>query len=598
MLKLKMALVSLMFSLFFVGCQGDNSDIIISTVPTVGTTTSSTLPTIILPVSSSVLTTNSQVVSIEVRVFDSANNPYTTGNVNIIYPADVQTGRDVGYFASSSVAVDNAGVATFTYTAPTNLSANTAPLVFGFYHTDNPTQSLTYTFTLNPSVNQVVLTNYTLTSAPSPSITMGLDAIQSLSYYVSDKDGNVLPDSSIISIQVELLNPALGLLVDSNNNQGSVLSFLNQNNVSLNLQTNTISGLLPIKVIAQFNDANGNPQSIEQIFNVTILSGPPTTISLSYAGTSQDAANAKFIESWIVTVSDQYNNRVNTNPAVSMGMMAGYAQSAAATDNPANYLYYNPVTPTNPASATISATGGTTGGASLSTTNTPFAGVDDINDYLVTFGNGYTYDASGKWTFQANSSSLVDLVDDFNGTNVSGLGFAVGHNYRQDRCSFGDEWTGNVYPSNGSNIIDTTGSMKISVSYDYYLTGKDVMLWVNLVGNSNGATVKIGESKKVTLRGQGLDGDTYPYAQGYTGTVRIPIKISNTVEWYKNANFVFQVDVSGDGTVWSVTGTSMDLGITDCNASSGVAFVDVTITNSPTSGGVITVSGVVPTNEF
>ena len=596
---IKVALLSLFMTLFLVGCQGDNSDGATVTTPDDKppvVVPDGGLPFVILPVNKSELTVNSQALNIEVRVFDAANNPYTKGNVKIIYPNDVQTGRDVGYFVSSSVAVNSAGIANFSYTGPTDLQANTDPISFAFYHEDNPTQSKIFTFTIKPDLNQVVLTNYTLEASPD-SIVMGLDKTQSLSYTVKDKNGNIVEDNAMISMTVTLLNPSLGILLDSNGNKGSSLSFSKLNNVSLNLRTMTISGLLPIKVNAEFKDANGKNESLEKIFNVTILSGPPTAISLSYASTSQDATNAKFIDSWVLTVTDKYNNKVNNHPSVSMGMLAGYANSSDNTANSAKYLYYNPVTSTFPASGTISATGSSSGGSSFTATNAPFAFIDDVNQYLVTFGNAYTYNASGKWTIQRDTNKSVDLVDQFKGDNVSGLGFAVGNNFRQDRCNFGDEWIGNVYPKDGSNIVGETGSMLLNVEYDYYLTGKDVMLWVNLLGESNGETVKIGEAKKVTLRGQGLTGETYSYAKGFSGVKRLYIHIANTVEFYKNANFAYNVTVTGDGTVWNIAGTSMDAGITSCVAG-GVAYVDVNISSSPDNGGTITLDNVVPTNEF
>jgi len=592
---LKVALLSLFLSLFFIGCQGDNSDTTTSDVPQVVTPTGG-LPKVILPVKTAELTENSQAVNIEVRVFDDANNPYTHGDVKIIYPSDVQTGRDIGYFNSSSVAVNNEGVASFSYTGPTDLRENTAPISFAFYHEDNPAQSEVFTLTLNPNTDQIILTDYVLESSPE-SLVMGLDELHALSYTLKDKNGGVIEDKDMISLSVTLVNPALGTLLDSKGNTGDSLTFEKQNSVSLNLRTNTISGLLPIKVSATFNDANGKVETVERIFNITVLSGPPTAISLSYAGTAQDDANAKFIESWVLTVTDKYNNKVNTNPSVSMGMLAGYAESSAATDNPAHYLYYNPTTFSNPASGTISAKGGSDGGPSFTATNTPFSNVDDVNQYLVTFGNAYTYDASGKWTVHTNTADILDLVDDFNGSDVSGLGFAVGNNFRQDRCNFGDEWVGNVYPANGSNIIDDSGSMIISVEYDYYLVGKDVMLWINLLGQSNGTEVKIGEAKKVTLRGLGLTGESYAYAKGFTGTVRLYVHIDKTVEYYKNANFGYHLTVTGDGTTWRIAGTSMDAGITSCT-DNGTGYVDVEITSSPDNGGTITLSEVLVSDEF
>ena len=594
-----------LFALMLIGCQGNNSDTPTSssgndnnsTLPVIIDTNTTQVPTIVLPVTTTELTQSNQIVNIVVKVFDNANNPYQTGDVKIIYPDDVKTGRDIGYFKSSTVAVKN-GVANFTYTGPSDLAANKAPINFAFYHEDNPTEAKQFTFTLKPDVNHLVINNYILTSVAGKSIKMGLKETQSLSYYVSDTNGKKIPDGDMISMTVKLLNSGLGTLFDQYSNSGNSLTFSNQNNITLNLKTNTISGLLPIEVSAKFVDVNGNTQSLKQVFNVIVLSGPPTAISLSYASTAQDKANAKFIDSWVVTVTDKYNNLVNTEPAVSMGMLAGYTQSSAPTDNSANYLYYNPGTLTNKASGMISSTGGYGNGPSFTATNKPFSRVDDINDYLVTFGNGYTYDASGKWTIQQHTDNTLDIIDEFNSTvpTVSNLGFAVGNNHRQDACNFGEEWVGNVYPENGVYTIGPNGTVKINDSYDYYLVGKDVMLWINVVGNSNGKTEKIGEAKKITLRGEGLTGESYKYSKGFHGVVRLSVHISNTVEYYRNANFSSDVVVSGDDTNWTISGSSMDNGITSC-IGNGIAYVDVNITGAG-SAGTVSLTNVLPSSEF
>jgi len=564
------------------------------------------LPIVVLPVKDGNLTVNSQVVSIDVRVYDTTNNPYTQGSVKVAYPDDVREGRDVGYFESSSVELNSAGVATFTYTGPSDLTTNTDPISFSFYHEENPTQSEIFTFNINPDEDQIVLTSYQLESSLE-NIVMGLEEKKAVSFSVKDTDGKAVEDANMVSMTVTLLNSSLGTLLDSSGASGISLTFEEQNNVSVNIESKTISGLLPIQVEAEFIDVNGETQTLDRIFNVTILSGPPTAISLSYAGTIQDETNAKFIESWVVTVTDKYNNKVNTKPAVSMGMLAGYAQSSAAPSNVANYLYYDPTLPSG-ATGTISAAGGSDGGASFKATNAPFGNVDDVNEYLVTFGNGYTYDASGKWTiYKTDDDSLLDLVDDFNGSDVSELGFAVGNNFRQDQCDYGVSWLGNVYATDGLNVIEETGSLLLSVEYDYYLVGKDVMLWVNLLGDSNGETVKIGTAKKVTMRGMGLVADDpYTYTQGYTGVKRFYIHIDQTPEYYRNANFYFDTQVTGDGVSWHVEGTSMkdeyaeedeDKGITSCDEN-GMAYVDINITDSPDSGGTISIINVLPLNEF
>jgi hypothetical protein len=594
-------LISFSFSLG--GCQGTNSDVVAdmnSTAPTIptipDTNTSSPVITVILPVSSSILTTNNEIVNISVRVFDSANNPYSTGTITKVNPSDVLAGRDVGTFDKISSTIVN-GIATFVYTAPDRLDENTSNISFAFYHDSNSSNVKIYTMSIVPEANQTVLTNYTLETSNPTDVTVGLESSKLLSYTVYDSNNNQLDNASLKSIKMTSLNPSLGILEDTAGNSGTTITILNKNNVTVNIKTNTKSGIVPLKVDATFNDINGDEQNLSKIFNVVVLSGPPSAMSLSYSSTDAISKKneAKMVEKWVLTVTDKYSNLVNTNPAVSMGMLAGYTKSTAAVSNPANYLFYLPSTGN-----------GTLSGANDNFTApaSAFGNVDQTNEYLITFGNGYTYNASGKWDINTNSNTVLDLIDDYDGSDTSGLGYAVGNNYRQDACQEGVEWVANVYPEANNYIVDGNGSLIVKVEYDYYLVGKDTMLWVNLTGsqNSDGSIVRLGEAKKITLRGSGLTGGIYSYAAGYTGTTRLLITISDTVEYYRNANFRSDITVTGDGTVWNISGTSMVQNITSCVDgvaidTGGVAYVDVTVTASPNAG-EIKLTNVLPTNEF
>jgi len=558
------------------------------------------LPTVILTQDTYELTVNNEIVNINVNVYDENNNPYQEGNVKIVYPDDVKEGRDIGSFTDSIVTLAN-GVATFVYTAPSNLDENTSDIVFQFYHEKNPTSPQTFTFTLNPDENQTILTSYSLESSISDgNVTMDLSSSKLLSFFVKDSNDELVDDNNMTSIKMTLLNPTLGTLEDNNGNSGVTLTIEDKNNVTVNLRSNTISGIIPIQVDANFTDANDENQTLSYVYNVIVLSGPPTTMSLSYAGTTLDDANAKFIESWVLTVTDRYNNKVNTNPAVSMGMLAGYAQSSAETSNDAGYLYYR----TFDGNGTLDGDDDTLSVNSTLGSSDVFGNVDDTNDYLVTFGNGYTYNASGKWNITSNSDlSKLDLVEDYNGSTTSGLGFAVGNNKRQDMCEDGTEWNGNVYPENGDPIIGDTGSIRLSVEYDYYMVGKDVVLWVNLVGrqNSDDTITKIGEARKITLRGTGLTGESYSFGAGFEGVVHLHVNINDTVEYLKNANFGYVIEVLSDDANWTESDNSMDHNITYCYGDanqSGEVYVDVNFTSETQNAGTVTLKNVLISNEF
>ena len=536
---IKQITIFLLMTIFFTGCVQNNTDIESDSEVVNDTVTSELNATIILTTNETKITLNKDRLEIDVTVIDNKNNPYEGGAVKIIYPDDVRDGRDIGYFTNSSVTVSN-GHAKFTYTAPNDISKNTKDIIFYFYHENNTNDIKKYTIKLVPQENQVILTNYQIYIDDAEEPSMGLDSSKLISFMIKNEKNENVDDSKITSIKVTSLNPSLGTLENTQGNSGNSLTTLGKNSIPINVKSNTLSGIIPLQVDAVFIDANGAEQSLQKIFNLLVLSGPPTAMSLSYSLTSQDKTNAKFIEKWVLTVTDKYNNLVNTNPSVSMGMIAGYTQSGTdKATNLGNYLYFDN-------GGTIKKDENT-----FSSTKKVFANVDQVNDVLVTFGDGYTYEASGKWDISIDSNkSILNLIDSYDGNTTSSLGFAVGHNYRQDPDMKGVEWIGNVYPENNNYIIDSSGHLIINIEYDYYLTGKDVMLWVNLIGMQNDNMVRIGEARKITLRANGLYTDymSYNISPNTSNNFTFCAKITGTQEWYRHAKFIAELTSSGDVT--------------------------------------------------
>jgi len=537
------------------------------------------------------VTTNSETITIDINVVDEDGAPYQDGDVKIIFPSDLKDGRDVGSFNNISTTVVN-GKANFLYTAPKNLDNNTSDLVFSFYHETNRVGMQNFTLKIEPVANQIVLTSYALESnIVDGNLTLDLNSSKILSFYLREDNGDLVDDSNISSMLVTLLNPQLGELRDTLGHKGSSLQVDGKNSVNLDLKTNTISGVLPIKVTVNFTDANNNTQTIIEVFNIVVLSGPPTAISISYASGTQNAEFAKFEENLVVTVTDKYFNYVNTNPGITTAVIVGYAN-----DNAGNRIYH----------ASGSATVG-----SIDPVSNMFTGSNGIdfstldgsaNEFLMTFGTGYKYNALGKWDFTRNNTSATNelkLIDDFNAsTSVNDLGFAIGNNQREDTCRISEKWIGAIATTNGSDVIGDNGMIKLKLSYDYYLTGKSVIVAVNLVGYTAVTQVisRIGEAKKITLYGTGLESDTVSISKGFSGVVRLPVKISNTNQWYRNARFSFTIKSSDAVKVNSYTTSMSD--INDCSRASGVAFVDVDVTVAADKTGTIQLENLLFVNEF
>jgi len=601
-MRFKNLIALLLVALFVIGCGSNNSDPVDSTnsgsdntsgdgTDNVGDTQSSV--TLVFSGNDSIeLTQNDQQTNIRFRVIDENNAPYTDGNVTILFPDKVQDNIDIGEFTDFSLAVDSQGFVEFTYTGPSNLqqrlNENDTSTRFGFVHTLNKTNVKYFTVYYRPVDGQKELTDYQLKqTASNNQYTMPLEGTRQVSYYVENDKGEKILDENIISINVKLKNEALADIRDVYGTLKDELEFTEKNSVSVSLVSYTKSGLVPIEVVANFIDVNGDEQTITEVFYITILSGPPTAMSISYEGTDHNETSAKFQEHMVITVTDKYFNSVNTQPAVSASMIAGYALENSS--DLSTRMYFKT---TDTKAGTMSPLSNSL----FSTAN--FNNVDLNNDILLTYTNGYNYNVSGKWDIASKMSDRLVLVDTIEATSsVSDVGFAVGNNYRQDVCRDGQEWVGFV--SLESDRLDTNGMLRATINYDYYLTGKDIMLGIELVGYNatSDTTTKFGEVRKHTLRSTGLSSGSCTVPANSTITCRLEVSIDNTAEWYRNAR-LGSYDVKTSDNVQVVSIEDANDKVLDCSINGGVVYVDATVTEFKGNAGSVSLEGILIGSEF
>ena len=540
------------------------------------------------------ITQNNQNVQISVQIFEQGTNtPYTQGNVKVSLPNSVLSGTDVGHFSAYTQPVGANGIATFSYSAPQDIKAlvdqNITAFEFKFFHESNPTQQDTAVVELDPQ-SDYIPTDYVLsTSSGDGSQAMGLNQQKTFTLYLKDDQGTLVDSSQITKITLLTQNAQVGKLIDASTNAGNEVETLvftgsdAENSKSFSVKTSTLSGLLPILMRVEFNDANGESKVIEQIMNVVVMSGPPTALSIVYTGVEHNGTAGKYIEKFAVTVTDQYNNPVNTRPYIATGAIVEYAVDGSSptgqrtTTSPRLWHGKNDV------HGTLEPIGGDK--AQLTTTVDAFNHIDLANDKLVLFGSGFVYEALGKWDVGSAQPQSLQLIDDYFGSPRSGIYYAVGHNNRQDLCSAdGTEYVGNMKATNIQ--LDSTGHALLEFEYDYHLTGKDIMVWVNLEGfqADNNTTGRIGEAKKFTLRGAGfVSPEAYTIAAGAKNVIhRFTVGHKKVSEWYRNGHFGFnytgcQVD--------SVIDWSNFHDARDCN--NQVGYVDLNISNPTTADCVI-----------
>lgn len=596
MRTLRIFLISL-FIVLFSACGGDNSlgggptDETDNTVEVNGTKSFA-----FNGGSTKTLTANSQTVEIEVLGFDTDNTPLQSGTVRVAYPSKATQGVDVGSFAAYSVDFSN-GRAIFQYTAPEDLQervdAGDTSTTFGFYLSDDSSVSNNYTVTYSPEVNQTVIKSYELSAAFSTdTFTMPLEKTIQAAFSVKDDNGDLIADADVTSMTITLLNPLLAELISKNGTEGDTLTFTRKNGETVNMRSGTKSGIVPIQVDTTFTDTNGNEQNLSKIFNMTILSGPPTAMSISYVGTTHDANISKFIDTVVISVTDKYFNPVNTQPAVSGYLIAGYTR-----ENTADIT-------TRLIASTASASAGTLNPSAKTFTPTgvDLSNVNPLTDILLTYGEGYSHSGSGKWDIDSVNGGVLNLSDEVNATNsVSSLGFAIGHNFRNDTCrAYAGESIGTI--SMSSDKFDTTGNVQAEISFDYYLVDKSVMIGIDTIGFAaeQNATTKFGEAQLHTLRSTGLTSTvcTVPPNTITPMACTVLVHIDDTDQYMRNGYFGYDIVTTGEVAVDSFV-SSTNNNIHDCSATNGIVYATYMVTNTdPDAPGTFYIENITYGGEF
>ena len=560
------------------------------------------LPIVVIPndKEENILTVNNEPIELAIRVYDENNVPYSEGKVNVVLPEKVIDGVDVGSFESYSVDIVN-GVATFNYKGPSNLQElvdnNDTNSTFLFYHEDNSEDKKAVVMVYDPSSDNYIPENYTLTvSTDDEEMTMGLEEVKTFSVVLKDDQGDEVASEDMKSFTITSKNTFVGQLLDENNSKVDSITIEDKNPSSFSIDTDTKSGLLPLDIVAKFVDPNGDEKERNVTLNIVVYSGPATAMSISYVGVEQDAEAGKYIEKFAVTVTDAYNNPVNTEPYIATGAMIEYAVDGSSSDGERTTtsprLWYG----RSDTHVTLNADDKT---VTVDDDSDTFNYVDFSNDKLVLFGAGYVYEALGKWDITEEDAKTLNLSDDYTGATRENLYFAVGHNNRQDLCADdGREYVGNMLSD--TYQVNPQGTAFVELSYDYHLTGKDVMVWVNLTGYQadTESNTRIGEALAHTLRGNGLiSKDSYLVDVDSNEIVRFNIEHENASEWYKNGHFTFIAEgtctVEGDPVDWSNYHDARDCG------NEAVAYVDLNVTNNLDEDQcTISITNIIVSDEF
>jgi hypothetical protein len=539
-----------------------------------------TLPIVVIPNSlkSIELTNNSKNMEITIKVFKDIV-PYIKGSVRVELPKKVLAGVDVGLFDAYEVPVNEQGVAIFNYTGPSNLQAlmdsGDLSSSFKFYHIENSANKQELEVKYNIADEVYTPVNYSLTvSTKENDFSMGIPNLEkTFTILIKNSKEDIVTDINITKIEVESQNSFVAKLLNRETKMlENKIKILKENNSNFILVSNKFSGLVPVRVKVDFIDINNQIKHLSTVVNIRVMSGPPSAISISYLSSGQDGERAKYEDKFAVSVTDEYGNRVNTRPYISLGAIIGYAvdgrEISSKETNKTKRLYYGKNDIDNSmANGLIDALDDN----NINTTQFEDTLRSDVfkwintdgerSDKLVVFGEAKNYEAMGKWDFNKINNSTLSLDDDYFGMNRDELFYAVGHNYYQDPCrDDGREWIGNT--DSEKYQLDEEGTVIISYKYDYQLMGKDAMIWVNLSGfqSDTAKYTRIGEVVKHTLRGQGLRKEPengYHLDKDAQGWVTFEIWHDSTNLHYSNAHFSWREKTESDCIIKAIKSSNL-----------------------------------------
>jgi len=355
-----------------------------------------------------------------------------------------------------------------------------------------------------------------------------------------DSNKSVIPER-VHKITIISTDPTKLQIIDPNNyleNRGEPLNsatFENKNDIDLYIQTYNKSGIVDLRVNANYTNNRGEVYDLNKSLSLTILSGEPMAFSINGVGTTYNFDTKWFEQKFLISASDKYNNIVNIASKINISAMADFTKNSSGE----RILFGKYSTTKGEIIADRE-----NSEARFSVNSPVLSNIDPTRDFLFLFGDVQNSEALGKWDIDSYDiePTSMKLTDRYYGDDHSNLGFAVGHNYYSEICSSeSKEWELEIDSTDGVYQLDDRGKTYVTLKFPAYMIGKKIALAVNFSGKDR----RSGEVHFETLHN--FDGVRVPDAINIDANtteitrVFIPFEIDTGTEdrfWVKNAKVV------------------------------------------------------------
>jgi len=398
----------------------------------------------------------------------------TVNSRNVGISAEVQieqpnNGTDYGSIDQTRLTTDLNGVAHVVYTAPANIDDLTERNITITEKGQNITKTLHIKFNkLNQS------TKYEIIATTPDSLSIESSDHLGIKIVKANNHEHVIPDNKVH--EVNLTSKFQNMLVFDSDRPTFKYDKLGSNE-GIALYTKKLSGVAVVKVSASINDGT-NDVVITKNVPVTILSGPVTTMSLSYITSYQKSTedDGLFVCVYTIHAVDKYNNPARAGVPIHPTLVNG-------TKIPLNY---HP----EPIPNRLPTTGEIKNGSPVTINDSTLDFVSkkvETTDRAIIVTNPNHNDQAylGDWSLDTVYNHELQVSEKYYGPDESGLSYVIGNDKRYIE-PYGIASADAVSPT-GGYLTDGNGTVQFEVKFDPILAGHTVTLAANAYdGNRTG----------------------------------------------------------------------------------------------------------------
>ncbi|WP_456322100.1 hypothetical protein [Hydrogenimonas sp.] len=442
---------------------------------------------------------NLYVLPDHITITESGQNvPITLVTVNednigvssqIVLENPALEGVDYGTFDKSIVTTDTNGRATVNYTSPSNITDLEERNITITETEQSIKKTLTLQFRESIDMNG---TNYDIKAETPGSLSVDGSGTLTLTIHQLGKEEVLIPNSQVLEVNVTSKFP--NMLTFENNDTSITYQELATSNIRV--YTKRLSGIAVLEVSALINDGTKNVRLQKEI-PVTILSGPVTSVSLFYNGTTTDPNNGLHINKYTLHAVDKYANPARPGLKVSPTLINGTKLIVSPTRSSGTGI----VEPGVP--------------ARFKDNSRNFDSVT-TEDRLVVVPNQNRFDPTylGGWTISNVDTDTLNLDETYDGVTTDGLNYIIGNETRM--MIDNNPATAHIKDASGEYVTNENGTVELEVSFDPVLSGHTVALGAYVsdekrMGISMIAQLRWGEftSSTENIENDGLQHDVY-----------------------------------------------------------------------------------------